>query len=46
MDENIDSTTGNFVYALDTYGYNEPNVDNERLSNDYIIENLDQMECH
>ncbi|MDF1573650.1 MAG: gliding motility-associated C-terminal domain-containing protein [Bacteroidales bacterium] len=42
MNENIDSTTGNFIYDLNTFVYNEPNVDNERLSGDYLIENLDQ----
>ncbi len=42
MNEPIDSTTGTFVYDLNTYGYTEPNVDNERLSGDYVIENMDQ----
>ena len=42
MGENIDSTTGTFVYELNTHGYTEPNVDNERLSGDYVIEDLDQ----
>ncbi|MFH0756463.1 MAG: DUF2341 domain-containing protein [Bacteroidota bacterium] len=37
------STTGQLLYDLNTFGYNEPLVENERLSGDYIIEHLNQM---
>ena len=42
MNSDVDSTTGTYIYDLLTYGYNEPMVVNERLTGDYVIENLDQ----
>jgi hypothetical protein len=42
MNESLDSTTGTFVYELNTHGYSGPNIENEQLSNDYTIANMDQ----
>jgi len=43
IDSVVTNTTGQYIYDLDTYGYTESNVDNEQLSGDWPVENMDQM---
>jgi gliding motility-associated-like protein len=43
METEVDSTTGDLKYSLIMDGYNEPNVQNEQLTGNYTIEDLDQM---
>jgi len=44
MDTEVGSTTGPYVYDLVTYGYNEPLVENEQLTGDYVIVNMDETD--
>ena len=43
MNTVVDSTTGQLLYNLTTSGYIDANVDNERTTGPYLIEDLDQM---